>query len=90
MAGKGDPTRRRQCRHRTASKISLVIFFLAYVSMGAYVFLLIETAQGPGGLLQHTPPTEEIRTAYEPPPPPPVVDQDQYEPMRGLVLDKLW
>lgn len=55
----------RQAFRGSVAKISLVIFFLAYVSMGAYVFMLIETssASQQGVAHQHTPPTEEIRTA---------------------------
>lgn len=49
------------CRSSSA-KISLMFFFLAYVSLGAYVFMLIE-ASSTQFHHQHTPPTEEIRTA---------------------------
>ncbi|KAI9562693.1 hypothetical protein GHT06_010147 [Daphnia sinensis] len=54
-------TRRAECRSSPA-KISLMLFFLAYVSLGAYVFMLIE-ASSTQFHHQHTPPTEEIRTA---------------------------
>ncbi|XP_032790938.2 potassium channel subfamily K member 18 isoform X2 [Daphnia magna] len=49
------------CRSSSA-KISLMFFFLAYVSLGAYVFMLIE-ASSTQFHHQQTPPTEEIRTA---------------------------
>lgn len=52
-----------ECRSSSA-KISLMIFFLAYVSLGAYVFMLIEAPSSSTQFHhQHTPPTEEIRTA---------------------------
>jgi hypothetical protein len=43
-----------------------MLFFLAYVSLGAYVFMLIEASASSSAshpFHQHTPPTEEIRTA---------------------------
>ncbi|XP_057367563.1 potassium channel subfamily K member 18-like isoform X2 [Daphnia carinata] len=53
------------CRSSSA-KISLMLFFLAYVSMGAYVFMLIEASSSSTHFYhQHSPPTEEIRTAIE-------------------------
>jgi hypothetical protein len=40
-----------------------MFFFLAYVSLGAYVFMLIEASTSSSTSNQFTPPTEEIRTA---------------------------
>lgn len=97
VTGKGsddDVAGHHRCKSR-AAKISLVLFFFAYVSLGAYVFLLIETPQQPlshqGAPGQHnSPPTEEIRTAAAFDPPLATEDQLQYESMSRLVLDKLW
>lgn len=93
----------RQAFRGSVAKISLVIFFLAYVSMGAYVFMLIETSSQhqQGVAHQHTPPTEEIRTALGTANNPsnvggsgtgsPSDDVTQMqELMTRQVLDKLW
>lgn len=78
------------------TKMSLVVFFLVYVLLGAYVFLLIETStaasnrQADGVQHQHTPPIEEIRTAIDQEPP----ASDEMVQVQELVtrqaLDKLW
>ena len=82
-----DGKKQRRCLGKLA-KIILILFFAAYLSLGAYAFLLIEsstqhqqnkqhsnqpamtttTSGGAGGGIvtvhhQHTPPTEEIRSA---------------------------
>ncbi len=97
--------RREECRGWVA-KISLVLFFLAYVSLGAYVFMLIETSSSSSssttqGHHHHTPPTEEIRTALsgitpaEPSPKSPAGSGSEemtqmQELMTRQVLDRLW
>lgn len=58
--------RTADCSRGWSAKLSLMLFFLAYVSLGAYVFMLIEASASSSAshpFHQHTPPTEEIRTA---------------------------
>ncbi|EFX71540.1 hypothetical protein DAPPUDRAFT_111651 [Daphnia pulex] len=58
--------RTTDCSRGWSAKLSLLLFFLAYVSLGAYVFMLIEASAASSAshpFHQHTPPTEEIRTA---------------------------
>lgn len=80
--------------HGPVAKISLVVFFLAYVSLGAYVFMLIESSavQQSDALHSNTPPTEEIRNELS-------ADvasgggsdrDDQQMMMTRQVLDRLW
>lgn len=80
------PSAGRSCRS-WAAKLFLIVFFAAYILVGAYVFLIIETSSAHGDH-HHTPPTEEIRTAAFDPT---VVDQDQqqYEFMTRQALEKL-
>lgn len=58
-------TSNADCSRNWSAKISLMFFFLAYVSLGAYVFMLIEASSSvaSSSMNQFTPPTEEIRTA---------------------------
>ena len=78
------------------TKMSLVVFFLVYVLLGAYVFLLIETStvaltqQTDGVQHQHTPPIEEIRTAIDQEPPVSEEMMQLQELMTRQALDKLW
>lgn len=78
------------------TKVSLVVFFLVYVMLGAYVFLLIETSavalnQHADGA-QHTPPIEEIRTAIDRHDPAGASEEmtQLQELMTRQVLDRLW
>ncbi|XP_046447664.1 uncharacterized protein LOC124196578 [Daphnia pulex] len=61
----GGGGRTTDCSRGWSAKLSLMLFFLAYVSLGAYVFMLIEASSSSAShpFHQHTPPTEEIRTA---------------------------
>lgn len=63
--GSRTTTSNADCSRNWSAKISLMFFFLAYVSLGAYVFMLIEASSSgaSSSLNQFTPPTEEIRTA---------------------------
>lgn len=94
----------RRCLGKLA-KILLVIFFVAYLSLGAYAFLLIEStganqmkhhqATGGGVHHQHTPPTEEIRSdigggASEEQEVSSTALLAEQEQMTRQVLDRLW
>lgn len=88
---KKSSTRREDCRGWVA-KISLVFFFLTYVSLGAYVFMLIEASSTTQGH-HHTPPTEEIRTALTTTAENKASTEEMaqmQELMTRQVLDKLW
>lgn len=63
--GSRTTTSNADCSRNWSAKISLMFFFLAYVSLGAYVFMLIEASSSAASstMNQFTPPTEEIRTA---------------------------
>ena len=57
---KASSWRRKRCRS-IAARMSFVLFFVAYVSLGAYVFLLIESS----GTHSSDPLTEEIKTSVK-------------------------
>ena len=62
--GGGSRTTNAGCSRNWSAKICFMFFFLAYVSLGAYVFMLIEASSSASSSMnQFTPPTEEIRTA---------------------------
>ena len=69
----------RQCCFTITFRMSFILFFLAYVSVGAYIFLALESTG------DTSPPTEEVRAADV------AGDQLQLqEMMTHQLLERLW